>query len=109
GIDGGDVTGIEKPLVVKYIAALALEVTAGDPRSPDQEASEGLAVVRQTLLGLVDDLQLDPPDAATLLGAHLELVFERDPGVLGKQVAYRPEGAHLGHAPPLREMATEQA
>src|SRR5580658_2691226 len=67
GVDGGDVAG-GKPAVGRHlVAALALEITLGDPWTFDHDVTEGDAVVRQFFAVTVDDLELHAVHHTALL------------------------------------------
>ena len=66
----------KKPSGVELVAALALEVAAGDPRTADEDLAESLAVPGQSVRRIVDDLELHAADATTLL--ELDCVLLRD-------------------------------
>ena len=109
GIDRRNVARGKVAVRVKHIAALALEVPAGNPGAAHAEMTEGLAVVRQPAALHVDDLQLDAPDATTLLHLDGGALVRRQRSVLGQQVADDADRAGLGHAPALHEVGAEVA
>src|SRR5688500_9926832 len=102
GVDGGDVAGRE-PALAQHLAALALEVAAGDPRAAHHQVAEALAVPGQLAAFLVDDLHVDAEDAAALLRLDGELRFLVELRLLGLERADGAERANLGHAPRVEQ------
>ncbi len=104
GIDRGDVAGVEEPVGVEDLAALALEVGAGHRRAAHHQAAEGLAVARQLRARIVDDLHLDAERRVPRRLLDVEPGIAREIGVFGLQRAQRADRAHLRHAPGMHHL-----
>jgi hypothetical protein len=103
GVDRADVAG-RKPAVDERIAAFALEVVRDDPRAAHHQLARGLAVARQLLAVVADDLHVDAEHGAALLGLHRHALFGAQSFVLGLERAGRAERAHLGHSPGVQHL-----
>ena len=68
----------KKPSLVEDLAALVLEIAFDDGEAPDLQPAEALAVPRQLLVLVVDDLHLDAERRPALLGLDGELLLVRE-------------------------------
>src|SRR5690606_30676355 len=92
-IERADITRGEPAVLIQNIAALALEITARDPRAPHLDIAKGDAVARQLLAVIAGDFELDTEDHPPLLDADIGLFLVRQPFVLFQEIARGAERA----------------
>src|SRR5204862_275814 len=78
-----------------------------DPRALDHHVAGRDAVARQLPPLGIDDLHLDAVQRPPLLQRQRKALVGRQIAVLGLRAAYRPDRAHLGHAPAMRDADAE--
>ena len=101
-VEGGDVAGVKPLLVVGGVLRLP-EIALHHPGAAGQQPARADPVARQIVAVVVDGLQFDAEDGATLLAGivHLLLVAHLRPAG-----GRRPDGAdrrHFGHPPGMAD------
>jgi hypothetical protein len=107
GVDRRDVPCVEETVGIEDRFVLFAEIRARGPRTAHEQMPECDAVVRELVAVGIDDLHLDPVDAAPLLLLQVEPPLQVAIPVLRQQVADGSERRHLGHSPAVQDERAE--
>ncbi|EAV43465.1 hypothetical protein SIAM614_02271 [Stappia aggregata IAM 12614] len=104
--DGGDVAGAEPAFLVedRFRSFRVLIIAGSDRVAADIEMARCLAVVRQAIAGIIDDLHVDAKDPPPLALFPVDALVERQIRHRRRQIALRAERAHFRHAPGMADV-----
>ena len=93
-------------VLAQWVAALGLEILPADPWAAHHEVAERLAIPRQLLAQIVDDLHVDAVNGPALLVLQRQALLAVPAFVPGLEGIHRTQRAHLCHAPGVDDLDT---